>query len=482
MLRDPLRTATVLLVTLVLAACGGQPETDPRFVSEWLRALYGAIRAERLSPPVASRLLAYAGTGLYAGLASASHNRPSLAAVIPSFPTLPATEPGREYDATLVAVAAERVVLDSLLREALPTTRASVARLADSIETARITLNVGDAVRDRSKDLGRRIGIAIVMWARTDGFDSTRGRRYKAPVGPGLWLNDAPGSTYASQNLSGATDFVALNNPANIMRAGSAGDRGIVLNRPKRASLDLPAANMAGATEPYWGSVRPFALASWRECPVPDPLPYSTTPASAFYRDAKEVVDVQTRLTPEQRTIALYWADNPGETATPTGHWVAIVSQMVNHRRLSAVDAAWLIAITAVAQADAFIAAWGYKYQFNLIRPRTYIRRVIDSTWEPLIPTPPFPEYPAGHSTQSASAAVVMKALLGDIAFEDSSAIAIGHSVRKFASFDSAAAEAGWSRIYGGIHFRSGNSGGRLLGQCIGAKIVERLKATGSVP
>ena len=131
-----------------------------------------------------------------------------------------------------------------------------------------------------------------------------------------------------------------------------------------------------------------------------------------------------------------------------------------------------------MAQADAFIAAWGYKYQFNLLRPRTYIRRVIDSTWEPLIPTPPFPEHPAGHSTQSAAAATVITALIGAAPFTDSTSISLGHAVRSFASFHAASEEAGMSRIYGGIHYPSGNAGGLALGRCIGTAVAAMFGAT----
>jgi membrane-associated phospholipid phosphatase len=108
-----------------------------------------------------------------------------------------------------------------------------------------------------------------------------------------------------------------------------------------------------------------------------------------------------------------------------------------------------------------------------------YIRRVIDSTWEPLIPTPPFPEYPSAHSTQSAAAATVLSTVIGDsVSFEDSTGISIGNGVRRFDSFRAAASEAGMSRVYGGIHFSYGNVGGRALGECVGAKVVERMKAT----
>jgi len=80
-------------------------------------------------------------------------------------------------------------------------------------------------------------------------------------------------------------------------------------------------------------------------------------------------------------------------------------------------------------------------------------------------------------SAQSAAAATVLGKALGDsVAFEDSTGISIGNGVRRFESFRAAAYEAGISRIYGGIHFPYGNMGGRALGECVGGKVVERLK------
>lgn len=471
-----LLSRAALLAAILLAGCRRSPDTDPRVVSEWMHTMYGAIRVERLSPPVAARLMAYVSTALYSGLAAATPKMPSLAGELNAFPELPRAERPADHDPTITAVAAERVVIDTLLREALPTTRAALARLADSLAQARVTLGVSPAVRARSESLGQRIGLAIVAWSHGDGFDSTRTLpAWVAPAGDAYWVNDAPATIYASQNESGASEFVALNNPANMLEAGTVSDRGLILNRPKRPGKTLPPVNMAGMSEPYWGRLRPFVLRRWDECPTPEPPPYATDSGSTLYRDADEVRSTGVNLTPEQRAIALYWADNAGESGTPVGHWLSIASQMVSERRLPADAAARLVVLTSVAQADAFVASWGYKYARSLIRPRQYIRRVIDSTWEPLIPTPPFPEYPSGHSTVSSAAAAVLTAALGNVAFDDSTGLTIGNAVRRFDSFTAAAREAGQSRVYGGIHFPYGNLGGRALGECIGTKVVERL-------
>jgi membrane-associated phospholipid phosphatase len=471
--RLPLAPAVALVA---IAACSSAPRTDPQLVSEWMRTLYGVVRAERISPPLASRLIGYASVALYEGLSAGTPGLPSMAGSLNGLGELPRPAAGDSYDPTLIAIEAERILLDSMFGEALPTTQAALARLVDSLRTARVAGGMRGAVQTRSEDLGRRIGEAIVAWSRTDGFDRTRQMAaYVAPKGPGLWFNDAPSQIYTTQNLSGATQFVALDNPNNMLRSAGASDRGLILNRPKNEGLaDLPPVKMTGTTEPYWGTIRPFMLTRWDECPIDPPPVYDTTPGSALYEDARAIYDMKQQLTDDQKMVALFWADNAGETATPAGHWTAIAAQMVSQRNLSAEDAARLFVLTSVATADAFIAGWGYKYKFSLLRPRTYIRRLIDPSWEPLIPTPPFPSYPSGHSALSAAGATVATSLLGNVAFEDRTELSVGHPVRQFPSFDSAANEAGASRLYGGIHFQIDNLGGLALGRCIGKLVVER--------
>jgi len=477
-LRAALRVAVALAFALA-AGCGRPAEPDAAMLTQWVRTWYGAVRVERLSPPVASRVLAYATTALYAGMVAANPELPPVAGKVNGLDSLPRADRPRDHDMTITAVEAERVVMDSLLAGSLPTTRSSVARLADSLVDARVEAGVSTRTRERSAALGRAVGLAIVAWSRRDGFDATRGRPYVAPEGPALWKNDAPANTFATQNMSGTSEMVALDNPANQLRPGAASDRGLILSRPKSAATrDLPAVNMSGAAEPYWRENRPFVLARWDECQAAPHPPYSTDSASEFYAAAKRVHDVRATLTDEQRTIALYWADNGGESGTPVGHWLSIASLIIREQRIPGPAAARIAMATALAQADAFIAAFGYKYTINLIRPRMYIRRVIDPKWEPLIPTPPFPEYPSAHSTQSAAAAVTLTSFVGPAAFDDSTSISIGHTVRHFEDPRAAANEAGISRIYGGIHYPFGDLNGRALGACIGEKVIARFPAT----
>ncbi len=70
------------------------------------------------------------------------------------------------------------------------------------------------------------------------------------------------------------------------------------------------------------------------------------------------------------------------------------------------------MALLGIGLADSFIGCWHSKFEYDLLRPVTYIRRVIDPAFEPLLITPPFPEYPSGHSTQSGAAAQILTVCL----------------------------------------------------------------------
>lgn len=470
--------ASTTLVTSLLGCNRGAPPVEPKFVAEWMQNHYGLIRAERMSPPVAARIMAYSAAAIYQGIATNSATLRTLAGQVRGLDSLPQPEPNERYDPQLVALEAERTVLDTLYREGLPQTKAALASLTDSLRNARIAEGIGEAMRDRSTEYGHRLGLAILDWARRDGFDTTRTTPWRPQVGHQYWVNSSGADEYVSQNLSAARDFVAFDNPSASLKPGQASERALIVNRPKPTSITtVRAVNPTGATEPWWGSLRTFGLSDPKECPIPAPAPYSEAKDSEFFREAKATYDAGSNLDDEKHQIVLYWADNPGQSGTPTGHWLSIGSQMVAQRSLDAERAAELFVLASMAQADAFIAAWQVKYETMVIRPNTYINRVIDPKWQTDIITPPFPEYPSGHSVQSASAAAVMTALLGDnIAFDDSTNLALGHPVRRFGSFWEAAKEAAMSRLYGGIHYPMAINHGTELGRCIGEKVIERIK------
>ena len=97
--------------------------------------------------------------------------------------------------------------------------------------------------------------------------------------------------------------------------------------------------------------------------------------------------------------------------------------------------------------------------------------------WEPLIETPPFPEYTSAHSVVSTVAAELLTSIFGDnYSLVDSTHVKIGLEPRMIHSFREAALEASMSRIYGGIHYRFAIEGGISQGQCVSKKILERIR------
>ncbi len=130
--------------------------------------------------------------------------------------------------------------------------------------------------------------------------------------------------------------------------------------------------------QPYWGQNRPLLLDSGGECAPPPPPVFATDPSSQMYQEAKEVYDTVRSLTPEQREIALFWADDPNLTATPPGHSIALATQVLRDENASLALAAETLARVGIAVSDAFIACWDVKYAYNRIRPIEYIQKVID--------------------------------------------------------------------------------------------------------
>lgn len=461
------------------AGCAREPQpADPQLASQWMRTSLAVVRSERLGPPVASRVSAYGALALYEGYASGSHSPlRTLSGQLNGLAPLPAAPAGESLDGPTVAAEAERIVLDSLLRDGTPTTRRSVDSLAAAQIAARRDAGVNDHDSRAAVAHGRTLGHAILAWAATDSFFATRGRPWTPSGKRTEWTNTSDVSQFIPQTISGQSDLVQLGNPNVHEDVERATTKGTFTNRPKAdGPTTLPSFNPTRPTEPYWGHLRPFVLSSADVCAPPPPPAYSEQPGSPFYMIGRQFIDTVRVLTPEQKQIALFWADNPVATGTPGFHWISVVNLMVARRKLSADAAVELYALTSLAIADAFIGCWREKYRSNVVRPVTWVRRVLDSTFQTVIPTPPFPEYPSGHSVQSGAAVHVLISLLGDsIAYIDSTQVDIGQPPRRFESFSAARTEVAISRVYAGVHYFPAVVDGLSQGECIG-RAVRRLQ------
>jgi membrane-associated phospholipid phosphatase len=403
--------------------------------TEWFQlVLQLTQQTPGFSPPVAARALGYLGLTLYESVVPGMPQHRSLAGQLNELSSLPWAQPDEPLHWPSVANAS----MATMTRMMFPTASAENKARIDQLERS-LPLKYGQdfdpialtpEISNRSESFGKLMAMAIMTWARTDGGHEAWGplRRdranYVPPSGPGLWSATPP--AFAAPLL------------------------------------------------PWWGELRPFGMKSGADCPAPPPPPYSEESGSRFFQEGQEVLRIANAATQEQRQFALYWADDPGKTPTPAGHWVFIATDLLKARKATLADAAQLYARLNIAMADAFISVWNTKFSVNLLRPVTYVQLVLDSNWVPtLMHTPPFPEYPSGHSGQSSAAAAVLAQAFGaDTAFTDNTHNDRGWGPRNFKSFQAAADEAALSRLYAGIHFRSGVEAGKVQGLCVAAKAL----------
>lgn len=232
-----------------------------------------------------------------------------------------------------------------------------------------------------------------------------------------------------------------------------------------------------------WGYVTPFAMTSGSQFRPTSIAGYQSNDLASLvgsqaYTDAFNQVKslgaaTGSTRTADQTEIAYFWVDGPG-TASPPGHWNRIAQTVSASMGLSVVENARLFALLNIAEADAGIATWDAKREYDFWRPVYAINNadtdgnpdtLQDAAWAPLIPTPSFPAFVSGHSTFSMTAAQILADYFGtdNIAFttDSESPFLPEGTTRSFSSFSEAAQEAGMSRIYGGIHWAFDNTQGQ---------------------
>jgi hypothetical protein len=247
--------------------------------------------------------------------------------------------------------------------------------------------------------------------------------------------------------------------------------------------------------EPNWNSIRTMVIDSSNQFSPAPPAIFSKDTSSTFYKQAEEVYDVSKHLTTEQIDQALFWDCNPFAITTsghmaigfkkisPGGHWMNIAGLACKQAHLNFDKSIMVLALEGVTITDAFISCWDEKYRSNRIRPETYINKYMDIKWQPLLQTPPFPEYTSGHAVISNASAELLTYLLGDnFAYTDNTEIPFGSSQRSFKSFRQAAAEASISRFYGGIHYMESIEKGNNQGRQIAANIITKIKNADILP
>ncbi|MGL4631506.1 MAG: vanadium-dependent haloperoxidase [Leadbetterella sp.] len=228
-----------------------------------------------------------------------------------------------------------------------------------------------------------------------------------------------------------------------------------------------------GPLHPNWGKNRTFLSANSLEWDIKPKHSFGKYRETEFYKEAMEVYKTSKECQPgsEKNAIANFWDDAATYSYTAVGHSVSILTQVLRTKPMRLDSAASTYVTLTLGLNDAMIACWGLKYKYQTIRPVTYIKRYINSGWEPIILTPPFPEFPSGHSTQSATMATILTQILGEnTSYTDYSKFWVGKP-KVFKNFWESANETSISRLYGGIHFRDALEQGQELGRRVGKNV-----------
>ena len=416
-------------------------QSDAELLHSAVHQLTSVIVYDIFSPPQSSRVYSYASIAAYEALRHGHPEYRTLARQLNGLEPLPVPValPDSQYDLSLAGVHAFMTV-----GKALTFSRARMDSLRSAMHERFREGGISDRVFDRSVAYGDTVAARILAWASKDGYSQSRGYpKFSVTSEPGRWLPTPP------------------------------------------AYMD--------AVEPHWAMLRPFVMDSSSQFRPKPPHAFDTARTSQFFLQVKEVYDVGNNLSDEQREIAGFWDCNPyvmnvrghamfaTKKITPGGHWMGIVSIASRKANADIMKSAEAYARTAIAVSDGFASSWEEKFRSNVVRPETAINAYIDEAWQPLLQTPPFPEYTSGHSVISNAAAAVLTDQFGDgFSFTDSTEVEYGLPARSFASFNEAAAEAALSRLYAGIHYRMAIEEGSIQGRKVGEYVIQRIDTRNS--
>lgn len=379
------------------------------------------------SPPVASRIYAYPNIAAYEALNYNSDNYKSLSNQLNSFEIQPYTT-NTGVNSKLSSLIAYMDVAKELIfsKEKLTSYRDSLYNSWKLINSSSLKT---------AKDHGTHYSKQIIEWMNRDNYAQTR--------------------TMPEHNIQSDDPSHWKPTPPSYM----------------------------DAIEPHWNKIRPFTLDSASQFKPKAPPKFSLEKGSDFHKELMEVYNVTKNIDikgddSEEIAIARFWDCNPyvsvtrghfmfaSKKITPGAHWIGICKIACKQTKSDFNQTVFAYTKTSISITDAFISCWDEKYRSNLVRPETLINNHLDETWEPVLQTPPFPEYTSGHSVVSGAASETLTSIFGDnFFFEDTTELPYGLPVRKFESFRKAAKEAAISRLYGGIHYRSAIDLGLIQGQ-----------------
>jgi len=229
------------------------------------------------------------------------------------------------------------------------------------------------------------------------------------------------------------------------------------------------APGLAGNNFKWVGDVDEFLVPDAEMFATSGPLPVTSDAYAAEFDQVKSLGSAtSTTRTPDQTAMARFWADHA------TAMWNRIFRQLSMSEGLSVAENARFFGMLYLTAADAVIACFQDKERTHFWRPLTAIANAdtddnpatdADTTWTPLLGTPPYPDHPSGHNCLSSSIVETLKDFFGTNQMSFSATHATLGITRTFDRFSQAIAEIRLARVYAGIHFKTADAQGAALGK-----------------
>ena len=292
-----------------------------------------------------------------------------------------------------------------------------------------------------------------------------------------------------------ASDIAALGNGGRVSAGQAWGDHvgaEVLAARANDGSTpeeSQPAGSGPGQFRASWSgtqfrNLEPFAIADSGVYVSPGPPALTSLDYAAAFAEVKLLGNAAIPDVDKLATFQ-YWSLGAG-TNQPPGAWIQIALEVSATRSLQLQDAARLFALLSMAMCDTVAPTYETKFLFRAWRPATAIREADtddnpntnpDPTWSPRaggIGTSP--EHWSGHSSFSGAAATVLRGFFcqDNIQFTLTTDSAPGGQSRTYSSFSAAEAEAGRSRVVGGIHFEFSNQAGITAGHGVAREVLSR--------
>ena len=217
-------------------------------------------------------------------------------------------------------------------------------------------------------------------------------------------------------------------------------------------------------------AIKPFVLSSISQFrPAAPPALDSATYAA----DLKEVKafggTVSTSRSAEQLEMARFHTEAPPLFLTRNFGQFA-------RSTTSVPDAARLMALIYVINAEALGACFEAKYYYESWRPQSAIvlgTVDTDAAWTPVLPTPNHPEYPAAHGCTVGALSELLRLYYGTKMVSFSFDSKVTNTTRAYSSTDALIDEVKVARIYGGMHFRYATVAGSELGAKVANAVAQ---------